>query len=139
MADETWLRAALDALLENAVQHTDDYGHIILSARGDADSVVISVDDDGHGIAPSHLDHVFQRFARTDASRSRRAGGAGLGLAIVAAIARAHGGSCSAHCGEGGGTSFELRLPLLHAFAADLVEAPGPSLVIQAGSASIGG
>jgi two-component system, OmpR family, sensor kinase len=139
MADETWLRASLDALLENAVQHTDDYGHIALSARGDADSVVISVDDDGHGIAPSQLDHVFQRFARTDASRSRRAGGAGLGLAIVAAIARAHGGSCSAHCGEGGGTSFELRLPLVHAFAADLEEAPGPSLGVGAGSASIGG
>ncbi|HEX6762274.1 MAG TPA: HAMP domain-containing sensor histidine kinase [Gaiellaceae bacterium] len=138
-ADETLLRAALDALLENAVQHTDDYGHITLSAHGETDSVVISVGDDGDGIAPSQLDEIFQRFARTDASRSRRAGGSGLGLAIVAAIARAHGGSCSAGSAEGGGALFELRLPLLHAFAADLERAPGPSLELPAGSASIGG
>jgi signal transduction histidine kinase len=138
MADETWLRAALDALLENAVQHTDEYGHIALSARGDGDSVVISVTDDGDGIAPSQLDEIFQRFARTDASRSRRAGGAGLGLAIVAAIARAHGGSCSARSDEGGGASFDLRLPVLHASAAELEEAPGPGLGAVTGSASIG-
>jgi two-component system, OmpR family, sensor kinase len=139
MADETWLRAALDALLENAVQHTDEYGHIALSAWGDLDSVVISVGDDGDGISPAHLEHVFQRFARTDASRSRRAGGAGLGLAIVAAVARAHGGSCSARCNDDGGTSFELRLPLFHASYADLEEAPGPTVAVGAGSASIGG
>ena len=137
-ADETWLRAALDALLENAVQHTDDYGCIALSARGDRDWVVITVDDDGQGIEPSELDHVFQRFARTDESRSRRAGGAGLGLAIVAAIARAHGGSCAAANSEGGGAVFELRLPLLHASHADREEAPGPRVGLPAGSASIG-
>ena len=134
MADETWLRAALDALLENAVQHTDDYGHIALWARGDADTVVISVADDGDGIAPSQLDEIFQRFARTDTSRSRRAGGAGLGLAIVAAIARAHGGSCSARS-EASGALFELRLPLLRASHADLEQAPGPILELPAGSA----
>jgi len=127
-ADETWLRAALDALLENAVQHTGDYGRIALSARGDRDCVVITVADDGPGIDSSQLDDVFQRFARTDESRSRRAGGAGLGLAIVAAIARAHGGSCTASNEDGGGTRFELRLPLLHASHADLEEAPGPAL-----------
>ncbi len=138
--DETWLRGALDALLENAVQHTEDYGRITLAARGDRNCVVISVTDDGRGIAPGHLDHIFQRFARTDASRSRRAGGAGLGLAIVAAIARAHGGSCRALSYEGGGASFELRLPLPQASLADRAQAPGPDqLAVGAGSASIGG
>ena len=136
--DETWLRGALDALLENAVQHTDDYGQIVLAARGDGNSVVISVTDDGRGIAPAQLEHIFQRFARTDASRSRRAGGAGLGLAIVAAIARAHGGSCQALSREGG-ASFELRLPLPQAFRADREQPPGPDLAVGAGSASIGG
>jgi two-component system, OmpR family, sensor kinase len=134
-ADETWLRAALDALLENAVQHTDDYGHIVLSARAEADSVVISVADDGDGIAPTQLDEIFQRFARTDASRSRRAGGAGLGLAIVAAVARAHGGSCAARSNGDRGAAFDLRLPVLHASDAGLEAAPGPSLGVMTGSA----
>jgi len=138
-ADETWLRAALDALLENAVQQTNDYERISLSARGDHDSVVIAVSDDGRGISPGQLERIFQRFARTDESRSRHAGGAGLGLAIVAAIARAHGGSCTASRGEAGGAVFELRLPLLHASHAGREEAPGPALGIPAGSASIGG
>jgi signal transduction histidine kinase len=138
-ADETWLRAAIDALLENAVQHTGEYERISLSARGDEDSVVIVVSNDGHGIAPAQLERIFQRFARTDVSRSRRAGGAGLGLAIVAAIAKAHGGSCTASNGDGSGAVFELRLPLVHASHADREEAPGPALGIPAGSASIGG
>ena len=138
-ADETWLRAALDALLENAVQQTSDYERISLSARGDRDSVVIAVSDDGPGIDPSRLEEIFQRFARSDESRSRRAGGAGLGLAIVAAIARAHGGSSTAANGETGGAVFELRLPLVHASHADREEAPGPALGVPTGSASIGG
>ena len=57
-------------------------------------------------------ERIFERFARTDASRSRRLGGSGLGLSIVAAIARAHGGSCSVRSTEGLGSVFELRLPL---------------------------
>ena len=111
-ADETWLRAGLDALLENAVQHTDAYGRIELSARREGDGVVVSVEDDGQGIPPEALDRIFERFTRADASRSRRNGGAGLGLSIVAAIARAHGGSCRAGNAVRGGAVFELRLPL---------------------------
>jgi len=111
-ADETWLRAALDALLENAVQNTEEYGRIALSARREDGFAVIEVADDGSGIAPDQLDLIFQRFARTDASRTRRAGGAGLGLAIVAAIARAHDGTCAAANGPGRGATFTLRLPL---------------------------
>jgi signal transduction histidine kinase len=122
--DETWLRASLDALLENAVQYTDDYAAIELSARAEVNAVVIEVADEGPGIPPEALDQIFERFARADGSRSRREGGAGLGLAIVAAIARAHGGSISARP-AGPGTVFELRLPLAQAVNAEEREAAG--------------
>jgi signal transduction histidine kinase len=111
-ADETWLRAGLDALLENAVQHTAAYERIELAAQRSGDSVVVTVEDGGQGIPPQALEHIFERFARADASRSRRNGGAGLGLSIVAAIARAHDGSCRAGNAPGGGAIFELRLPI---------------------------
>jgi len=125
LADETWLRAALDALLENAVHYTDDYARIELSARGERDAVVISVADDGHGIPAEMRSEIFDRFARSDGARSRREGGAGLGLAIVTAIARAHGGSIALAPGESG-SCFELRLPLEQAANADSEQAPGP-------------
>ena len=127
-ADETWLRAALDAILENAVHHTEPYAAIELSARGDLNDVVIVVTDGGDGIPAASLEQIFERFARTDDSRSRREGGAGLGLAIVAAIARAHGGSCSARNVAGAGASIELRLPLRQAAQADEERAAGPHL-----------
>ena len=130
-ADETWLRAALDAILENAVNHTEPYAAIELSARGDLDDVAITVTDGGNGIPEDSLEQIFERFARSDSSRSRREGGAGLGLAIVAAIARAHGGSCSARNVEGAGASFELRLPLRRAALADEERAAGPILIGQ--------
>jgi signal transduction histidine kinase len=131
-ADETWLRAALDALLENAVQHTEEYDLIELSARGDADDVVLFVSDGGGGIDPVVLERIFERFARADMSRSRREGGVGLGLSIAAAIARAHGGSCAARNAPGGGAVFELRLPLLNAAHAEEASEPGPPFVADA-------
>jgi signal transduction histidine kinase len=123
-ADETWLRAALDALLENAVQYTDDRTRIELSARGEEHFVVISVEDEGLGIAADSLARVFERFARSDASRSRREGGAGLGLSIAIAVARGHGGTCTAHSVLGEGSVFELRFPLRHASHADRESPP---------------
>ena len=122
--DETWLRAALDALLENAVDYTEDHALIELSARGEDHAVVISVADEGLGIAAESLGLVFERFARADVSRSRREGGAGLGLSIVAAVARAHGGTCTALSVLGQGSVFELRFPLRDASHADRELAP---------------
>ncbi len=135
-ADETWLRAAIDALLENAVQHTDEYDLIELSARGEAHDVVISVVDGGPGIDPDVLERIFERFARADLSRTRREGGAGLGLSIVAAIARAHGGSSAARNAPGGGAVFELRLPLSNAAHAEEASEPGPPFRAEAPVAS---
>lgn len=123
-ADETWLRAALDALLENAVQYTDDHARIELSAHGDAHFVVISVSDEGTGIAQASLERVFDRFARPDPSRTRREGGAGLGLSIASAVARSHGGTCTARSTLGEGSTFELRFPLEHASHADSESPP---------------
>jgi signal transduction histidine kinase len=138
-ADDAWLRAALDALLENAVQYTDDHARIELSAYGEAHMVVIRVADEGTGIAADSLTRVFERFARTDASRSRREGGAGLGLSLVAAVARAHGGTATARSTVGAGSVFELRFPLRHASHADRESPPGLALEavpeLQAGSA----
>jgi signal transduction histidine kinase len=127
--DETWLRTALDALLENAVHHTLEYARVELCAYGEGQGVVIAVADEGPGIAPDALERIFERFARTDTSRSRREGGAGLGLAIVDAIARAHGGSCTVRTELGAGSTFALRLPLLNASHADR-EAAADSLAV---------
>ena len=101
-ADETWLRAALDALLENAVQHTDDYALIELSARGDGDDVVISRrrrrprDRTRRRSSTSSSDSP----ARTPPGRGARAA-PGSASRSSAAIARAHGGSCAARNVDG--------------------------------------
>jgi signal transduction histidine kinase len=109
-ADAEALRAALDALLENAVKHTEPHETVELRVRAEGHEVVFEVADAGRGVPEESAERIFDRFARVDDARSRSMGGAGLGLAIVAAIAHAHGGSCSARPLERG-TLFALRLP----------------------------
>jgi len=72
--------------------------------------VVLEVEDEGCGIEADSLRHIFERFARADPARSRTHGGVGLGLAIVDAIAKAHGGTCAVRSARNG-TTFSLRLP----------------------------
>jgi signal transduction histidine kinase len=108
--DPEALRIALDALLENAVKYTEASEAIQLSARHDGKSLVIEVEDEGRGVPGHALGHIFERFARADSARSRDHGGVGLGLAIVDAIAKAHGGSCAVRTAANGST-FSLRLP----------------------------
>src|SRR5438105_1136291 len=110
-ADEEALRAALDALLENAVKYTGPDEPIELRAVARGDAVEIEVADGGCGIPEGAIGRIFDRFARADDARTRELGGAGLGLAIVDAIARAHGGHCSAQAARPRGTVFALRLP----------------------------
>ncbi len=109
--DADRLRAALDALLENAVKYSPPGAAIELraTARG-RNEVVIEVEDEGCGVPPQALSRIFDRFARADPARTRAAGGVGLGLAITDAIAKAHGGSCSAISTDAG-SIFALRLP----------------------------
>jgi two-component system, OmpR family, sensor kinase len=109
-ADEEALRDALDALLENAVKYTAPNDPIELRSRVLDFGLVIEVVDGGSGIPEEALDRIFDRFARSDAARTRSTGGAGLGLAIVDAVAKSHGGSVSASSGNGS-TVFALRLP----------------------------
>jgi signal transduction histidine kinase len=111
LVDPERLRAALDALLENAVKYTGNNAAIELGARSDgAGGVVIEVSDEGSGIPTAALDRIFDRFARADAARTRAAGGVGLGLAIVDAIAKGHGGRCSVQSTDSGSV-FALHLP----------------------------
>jgi signal transduction histidine kinase len=111
-ADPEALRNALDALLENAVKYTDPGDSIELSAHADGwGGVVIEVADSGSGVPAEALPRIFDRWGRADSARTRERGGAGLGLAIVAAVARAHGGRCSVRSLPRG-TVFALHLPV---------------------------
>jgi signal transduction histidine kinase len=108
--DPESLRAALDALLENAVKYTESGDKIELRSRTSGGDVVIEVADGGEGVPREALAQIFERFARADAARTRAKGGVGLGLAIVDAIAKAHGGRCTVQNSRNGAT-FALRLP----------------------------
>ena len=110
-ADRERLRLALDALLENAVQHTGEGDVIRLSAvRGPRPAAVsLVVEDSGSGIPPDEVAHIFERF-RTGSAPGRHAG-TGLGLALVLAVARGHGGEIRVDSTPGHGSRFELRLP----------------------------
>lgn len=105
------LTLALDALIENAVDHTDVDGQIELSARREGEKVVLAVADSGSGIPAAEVGRIFGRFSRIDAGRSRETGGFGLGLALVKAIAEAHHGSVHVQSTVGKGSVFELLLP----------------------------
>lgn len=107
LADPGRVRQALDNLLVNALRHTPPGGTVTVTAAPGE----LSVADTGEGIPADDLPHVFERFRRVDASRSRATGGSGLGLAIVRQIAEAHGGSASITSEPGRGTTVTLRLP----------------------------
>jgi two-component system OmpR family sensor kinase len=105
--DRARLEQALGNLVDNALRHGS--GDVVLEVRPVSGGVELHVTDAGPGLAPDFIDHAFERFARADGARSR--GGAGLGLAIVAAIAASHGGSVRAANLAGGGADVSIRLP----------------------------
>ena len=111
LGDGDRLIVALDALLENAVAHTEPGDRIEVSVRLEDRNAVIAVTDSGCGIPPSDLDRIFDRFARAEPYRSREAGGFGLGLPIVQAIAEAHHGTVRVHSASGRGSTFEMVIP----------------------------
>jgi signal transduction histidine kinase len=110
-ADPDRLTQVLRNLVRNAVVHTTPEGRITVAAHPDGDSLEIVVTDDGPGIAPEHLEHIFERFYRPELSRSRDSGGSGLGLAIARAIVEAHGGRIRAESDLGAGTTIRIVLP----------------------------
>ncbi len=112
-ADPDRLAQALRNLARNAIEHTapgDGLVRLSVEIAGPK-RIRFVVEDDGPGIPAAERERVFERFHRTDIARSRAAGGAGLGLAIVRAIALAHGGEVVARERPGGGCRFELELP----------------------------
>jgi signal transduction histidine kinase/ActR/RegA family two-component response regulator len=106
----------LSNLIANAVKFTDAGGRVEVSMWTDAGSAGVKVKDTGRGIAPSFLPHVFERLRQEDASKTRRAGGLGIGLAIAKAVVELHHGTIEAHsAGPGAGAEFTFTLPLADA------------------------
>jgi signal transduction histidine kinase len=110
-ADADRLTLAIDALIENAIEHTAQDGTIGLSARSSDDIVILAVSDSGTGIAPSDIGRIFGRFSRAGHDRTRQGAGFGLGLALVQAIVQAHGGAVNVRSTPGRGSVFELSIP----------------------------
>jgi signal transduction histidine kinase len=112
--DSTRLRQVLHNLLNNALRHTPKGGRIMLNLEPNSEAINLSVSDTGEGIPPDHLPHIFNRFYRADAVRSRESGGTGLGLAIARAIVEAHNGQISAASSgaPGQGSTFTVTFPI---------------------------
>ncbi len=128
-ADPDRLRTALDALLDNAVKYSEEHSAIELRARWESDDrVVIEVEDEGIGVSREAIGRIFARFGRADSARTRSAGGVGLGLAIVEAIADHHGGRCSVRSGPDGSV-FSLHLPVAMASEPQMSESLEEPLV----------
>jgi len=104
LADEKFIERVFDNLLQNALRH--GYSHILIKVKRHKSEIILSIDDDGKGIAPEHMDKVFEPFFRLDPSRARIRGGAGLGLAIVRRIVAWHQARCWAEASTLGGARF---------------------------------
>jgi two-component system, OmpR family, sensor kinase len=108
------LKQLLLNLVSNAIKFTPDGGRIIIHLRRVEDNAVVEIQDTGVGIAPEHLEHIFDRFYQVEASRARSQNeGAGLGLSIARWIAEAHGGKISVSSEPGKGSLFTVTLPVL--------------------------
>jgi two-component system OmpR family sensor kinase len=112
LGDRNRLRQIVDNLLGNARAHTPATAPVRVTVAQANGHALIEVHDSGPGMAADELERVFERFYRTDTSRSRASGGVGLGLSIVAAVAEAHGGTASVSAEANRGASFRVTLPL---------------------------
>lgn len=111
LADGGRLQQVVTNLLSNAVKYTHDSGRIDITVEENEKNGILRVEDNGIGIAKEELGLVFERFYRTDRSRNRRLGGAGIGLTIARAIVTAHGGRITAESQAGEGSRFTVILP----------------------------
>jgi signal transduction histidine kinase len=106
------LNQLLGNLVDNAIKYTPEGGTITLSLFRDGDWARLEVADNGVGIPPEHLPHIFDRFYKVDQARTRARGGSGLGLAIVKGIAEQHGGEVTVTSDPGKGSIFTVWLKL---------------------------
>lgn len=112
IADPGRLRQILTNILQNAIMHTAAGSKVTMSAKLDQSHIEVTIHDSGSGISPEHLPHIFDRFFRSDESRSRATGGSGLGLAIVKQLVELHGGKVWAESQPGVGTAIRFTLPV---------------------------
>lgn len=113
LADDDRIIQVLTNLVDNALRYTSPGGEVTINAIGQGDLIQVSVKDTGIGIPPEHLPHIFTRFYRIDKSRSRQAGGSGIGLTIARHLIEAHGGRIWVESeGIGYGSVFTFTLPL---------------------------
>jgi signal transduction histidine kinase len=111
VADTLRMEQVITNLIDNAIKYTPAGGGVCLRAGAVDGQIEIRVEDNGVGILPADLPHIFERFYRADKARSREQGGTGLGLSIVKHIVQSHHGTVTAESTYGKGTSIILRLP----------------------------
>jgi two-component system, OmpR family, sensor kinase len=112
LGTESRLRQVVDNLLTNAREHTPPGTPIHARLAVEGASAVLEISDEGPGVPAAEADRIFERFYRTDRSRTRSKGGVGLGLAIVRSVVEAHGGAVGYQARPGGGSAFRVVLPL---------------------------
>jgi K+-sensing histidine kinase KdpD len=108
------LSRMLSNLLNNAIRYTETGGSVTVSVAAQDDNVVFIIQDTGIGMPEDSLSHIFERFYRVDKSRSRAAGGSGLGLSIVKAIVESHKGTVKVESELGKGSRFTVAIPYIH-------------------------
>jgi len=127
--DRTRLVQVFWNLLNNAVKFSPEHSRIkVTCRRNEGRTAHVEVEDEGQGIAPDFLPHIFERFRQADSSNTRGYGGMGIGLALVKSFIEAHGGSVRAASeGRGRGTKFTVELPL---FKTKEMEIPSPVVAL---------
>src|SRR5262249_36735906 len=120
LGDPVRLAQIVGNLLHNAGKYTEGSGRIVLEARSEAGHVVLRVRDNGIGITPETLPHVFEMFTQVARSRGQSQGGLGIGLTLARSLVHLHGGTIEARSeGLGKGSEFVVRLPALEPAAAE--------------------
>jgi two-component system sensor histidine kinase SenX3 len=112
--DRAQILMAIHNLIENAINYSPDGTKVAVALRSSDGLCEISVSDQGIGIPERDLERIFERFYRVDPARSRQTGGTGLGLSIVKHVVQNHGGDVSVWSVEGAGSTFTIRLPMMH-------------------------
>lgn len=128
MGDANALRRVIDILLDNAFKYTLPPGKVRLMAEEKHGRAIISVEDTGMGIAPGHQEKIFERFYRVDKARSRKLGGAGLGLAIAQWIVKLHHGSITVTSELNKGSIFRVEIPLTALLSNSNTSLPEPEV-----------
>jgi signal transduction histidine kinase len=112
LVDEKRIGQVLENILNNAIKYNYQKGRVRVSTREEGEGVRITIADTGQGISPQDLPYIFERFYRGDKSRSRHAGGTGIGLSIAKNLVEAHRGTISVQSQPGQGSTFSIWLPL---------------------------